>query len=303
MVFAWRPNEPRPLCVPTRRGELWDPRGCSFRPSLVAFSPDRWIPTQLSDPLGLHLVIASGDPEYVHLMHRRLPTRALRERRDALPFEVRDGDIAWASAIRPSCLIPLLLATSCLYTPRSGSLLCAALGISICRGSHLATSLPSFAAFTRRHQGWTTAQTLFSTYASAWGAPVPVLEPPHISLCHTAGAYAILSAHFLRKPLRRDLPAFAPGRLQRAWLSFPVWGTGVPDEVFLATDGSGDGNGSWAFVAWALWRGQWYRIGWDCGPLCHTPWLPPAPVHGADTRSYLGELGALTSAAAWLTAW
>ena len=90
---------------------------------------------------------------------------------------------------------------------------------------------------------------------------------------------------------------------QRAWQSFPVWGGGVPDEIFIATDGSGEGHGGWAFVAWALWRGHWYRIGWDCGSLHHTPWLPPAPVHGADLRSYLGELGALTSAAAWLTAW
>ena len=289
-MLGKKPNEPRPLCVPTRRGEFWDPTGCSFRPSLVAFSPDRWIPTQLSDPLHIHLVIASGDPDFVHLIHRGPPAHVLRESRGVSLEEIRDGDVALAANARPSCITPLLLATSCLYNPRSGGILCAALGFSACQTACFAASLRRTATLLIRPRGRTTAQMLFSTYASAWGAPAHRPDPPQIPLHNTATAYALLSLHFLRKPLRRDMPTPAPAELHRAWQSFPAWGGGVPDEVFIATDGSGEGSGSWAFVAWALWRGHWYRIGWDCGSLHQTPWLPPAPVHGADTRSYLGEL-------------
>ena len=303
MLFAWRPHEPRPLCLPTGRGELWDPSGCSFRPTLVAFSPDRWIPAQLLDPLGLHLVVASGDPDYAHLIQRGPPATVFREPRSASLEEIRDGDVALAVTPRLSCLIPLLLATPCLCAARSDGLLCVALSLGTLSAPLLFAWCQTLMWPAAGSFGLTTAQVLFSTYASAWGAPREHPEPPPIFLQDTAHMYVLLSAHFLRKPLRYDLPAFAPAPLQHAWRSFPVWQGGVPDEVFVATDGSGDGHGSWAFVAWALWHGRWYRIGWDCGSLHCTPWLLPAPGHGADTRSFLGELGALTSAAAWLTAW
>ena len=300
MLFAWKPCEPRPLCIPTGRGELWDPAGCSFRPTLVAFSPDRWIPTQLLDPLGLHLVVASGDSDFVHLIRRGPPATVLREFRGVHDEEIRDGDVASAAASRPACLTSLLLFASCLCLPRPGGTVCAALSLSTCSTLFLPTGLHAPPLHSPLSSGLTTAQILFSTYASAWGAPVQHPNPPPIQLQDTAVVYALLSSHFLRKPLRQDLPAASPTPLRHAWHLFPVWHGGVPDEVFIATDGSGEGHGSWAFVAWALWRDQWYRIGWDCGSLHRTPWLSPAPVQSADTRSYLGELGALASAAARL---
>ena len=186
MLFAWKPNEPRPLCLPTGRGELWDPAGCSFRPTLVAFSPDRWIPTQFLDPLGLHLVVASVDSDYAHLIQRGPPANALREFRGAYLDEIRDGDVALAAGQRPSCLTSLLLIVSCMCVPRSGGILCAALSLGT-------LPVPSFFAWYRtlswqseRPPGSTTARVLFSTYAAAWGAPKDYPDPPPISLQATA---------------------------------------------------------------------------------------------------------------------
>ena len=88
-----------------------------------------------------------------------------------------------------------------------------------------------------------------------------------------------------------------------AWHRFPVWGAGVPDEVCISTDGSGQEQGGWAFAVWALWHGRWYRYGWDGGAVHKTPWLLPSSSPAVDLRWYFGELGALTSAALWLTAW
>ena len=142
---------------------------------------------------------------------------------------------------------------------------------------------------------------LRGTYAVAWGAPQSASL--HVDLNEAAKVYAQLSAHYLKRPLRTDLPSFAPSAHLQAWQSFPLWGGGVPDELFIATDGSGTDAGSWAFVAWALWQERWYRIGWDGGSLHRTPWLPIDSDRAVDTRSFLGELGALSSAAAWVTAW
>ena len=100
-----------------------------------------------------------------------------------------------------------------------------------------------------------------------------------------------------------DFPHSAPTARKHAWCSFPVWGAGPPEALCIATDGSGHEHGGWAFAVWALWHGQWYRCGWD-GGACHmTPWLLPAASSASDLRSYFGELGALTSAALWLSAW
>ncbi|CAE7875810.1 set10 [Symbiodinium microadriaticum] len=79
--------------------------------------------------------------------------------------------------------------------------------------------------------------------------------------------------------------------------------SGVPESIFIATDGSGLHGGSWAFLAWGYFRGQWFRIGWDGMSLAATPWirkhydtLPPF------LHSYASELVALQAAAIWCCA-
>ncbi|CAE7241055.1 unnamed protein product, partial [Symbiodinium microadriaticum] len=251
MIFAWQPGEICPLCLPTVRGETWDPVGLTFRPTLASFSPDRWIPTQRRDRLGLHLVLDSTRPGWVHLITKGFPPRAVARPRQALPDSTRDGDFDPVAAKAAQMAAPPSLQ----------------LGMEV---------------------------ILCSTYAVAWGAP-PVGDL-HVDLDETAKVYAQLSAHYLGRPLRKDLPSLAPPAHLQAWHSFPLWGGGVPD-------GSGVDTGSWAFVAWALWHNRWYRIGWDGGSLGRTPWLPMASDQVVDVRSFLGELGALSSAAAWVTAW
>ena len=144
---------------------------------------------------------------------------------------------------------------------------------------------------------------LLDVYPLAWGAPPDSPASFQVSLDSAAQVYARLSAHYLARPLRADFPHCAPSAKGLAWANFPAWGVGPPEELCIATDGSGHGHGGWAFAVWALWRGQWYRYGWD-GGACHlTPWLLPAAQSASDLRSYFGELGALTSAALWLSAW
>ena len=296
MVFAWQPGEICPLCLPTVRGETWDPAGLTFRPTLASFSPDRWVPTQRRDPLGLHLVLDSSRPGWVHLITKGFPPRAVARSRRALPDSTRDGDLdpVAAKAVQSAPTLGALLVSVCLgwRHPRACSwvhLVCLWVGLSwfqFCRPA------PTHAGM---------EVILCSTYAVAWGAPPG--GDLHVDLNDTATVYAQLSAHYLKRPLRRDFPSLTPPAHLRAWHSFPLWGGGAPDEIFIATDGSGVDVGSWAFVAWALWHDRWYRIGWDGGSLHSTPWLPLVPDQAVDVRSFLGELGALSSAAAWVTAW
>ena len=98
MLFAWQPGEVCPLCLPTTRGETWDPIGLTFRPTLASFSPERWIPTQRRDPLGLHLILDSHRPGWVHLLSRGFPPRAVTRHRQDLPADARDGDLDPVSA-------------------------------------------------------------------------------------------------------------------------------------------------------------------------------------------------------------
>ncbi|CAE7615532.1 unnamed protein product [Symbiodinium sp. CCMP2592] len=126
---------------------------------------------------------------------------------------------------------------------------------------------------------------LFDIYGRAWGA---------------GHHYAGLAAHYLARHLLVSMPPTLPPCYHSGWLRFSVWPGGVPDELFIATDGSGLQAGGWAFAVWALWKNTWFRVG--CS-LSATPWLPTPTATATDLRSYLGELSALVSAAAWFTAW
>ncbi|CAE7836118.1 unnamed protein product [Symbiodinium sp. CCMP2592] len=155
--------------------------------------------------------------------------------------------------------------------------------------------------------------SLLECYGRAWGAPADdrdsdaVHEATPAAHCldlQDAGYhYAGLAAHYLFKPLLTDLPSSLAPLLHQGWCRFPRWPGGVPDEVFIATDGSGLCRGGWALAVWVSWKGNWYRLGWDAGSLASTPWLPSFPATHLDIRSYLGELSALVSAAAWFTVW
>ena len=147
------------------------------------------------------------------------------------------------------------------------------------------------------------SETLRTVYPLAWGAPSGNSNSFQVDLDPAARVYARLSAHYLAQPLRQDFPSVAPLARRQAWQGFPPWGTGAPEEIFIATDGSGEVHGGWAFAVWTLWQGRWYRHGWDGGAGHRTPWLLPSTSQDTDLRSYFGELGALTSAALWLTAW
>ena len=104
------------------------------------------------------------------------------------------------------------------------------------------------------------------------------------------------------RDLRDGFPSSFPPAYHAAWGSFPKWTGGVPDSVFIATDGSGVEGGSWAFLVWACFRGTWYRLGWENMALAATPWLTdvysgiPPFMH-----SYTSELAALQAAAIWCT--
>ena len=151
MIFAWRPDDPRPLCLPSIREETWDPEGCTFRPSLAAFSPERWVPAAIVDPFGLHLILDGASTLWVHHFTQGIPPRAVRSpREDVLP-DLRDGDVSLAkpSTMR-SILCPLVGAlgvrrgdSSLVHTLLAGWLLFAVCGR---RASLLLTPLRSVAS-------------------------------------------------------------------------------------------------------------------------------------------------------------
>ena len=300
MIFAWRPDDPRPLCVPSRRGEAWDPEGCTFRPSLAAFSPERWVPAAIDDPLGMHLMLEGASVVWVHHFLPGFPPRAVCSPRDEVQPDLRDGDVSGAAHNKVSGALYAAVWTLCASLssrdsacPRLGCLLGALLlpGVLLASPAALHLFAKGFSA------------VLLDVYPLAWGAPRNGTSPFKVPLDQAAQVYARLSAHYLARPLRADFPPCAPPARRLAWDNFSAWGAGPPEELCVATDGSGHGHGGWAFAVWALWRGKWYRYGWD-GGACHlTPWLLPADQSAADLRAYFGELGALTSAALWLSAW
>ena len=73
--------------------------------------------------------------------------------------------------------------------------------------------------------------------------------------------------------LADDLPSSTPAAYHLAWQLEPRWQGGPPDSILVATDGSGENNGAWAFVAWGMSKGRWRRMGWAAATLPATPWL------------------------------
>ena len=77
-----------------------------------------------------------------------------------------------------------------------------------------------------------------------------VRRPSRFLLDSAAQVYARLSAHYLARPLRTDFPPCAPSVRGFAWDNFPAWGVGPPEQLCIATDGSGHEHGGWAFAVW-----------------------------------------------------
>ena len=121
-----------------------------------------------------------------------------------------------------------------------------------------------------------------------WPGPVCGVILRH-SVRHSAGLVNLATSGKLLpqmlagfRPLPTQLPVTFPATYHCAWQRYPVWGSGVPDEIFIATDGSGVGAGASAFAAWAFYRTGWYRVGWFAAALPHIPWtqLPSVPDSG-----------------------
>ena len=113
MISAWRPDDPRPSCVPSRRGEAWDAEGCTFRPSLAAFSPERWVPAAIEDPLGMHLMLEGASAVWVHHFLAGFPPRAVCSSRDEVPPAMRDGDVSRAATASASLALGVAVWALC----------------------------------------------------------------------------------------------------------------------------------------------------------------------------------------------
>ena len=143
---------------------------------------------------------------------------------------------------------------------------------------------------------------LLGCYLAAWGSPGAWsrLAPDTWGLpLEDACRLQAWLHHFWRTyPLRTYLPRRLPPSYHAAWDSFPIWSGGVPDELLIATDGSGISCGSSAFAVWAFYRSKWYRVGWYASDLPSIAWCQGGSPAGT-SHSFPAEIVALQSAALW----
>ncbi|CAE7208415.1 unnamed protein product, partial [Symbiodinium microadriaticum] len=145
-----------------------------------------------------------------------------------------------------------------------------------------------------------------SCYLAAEGAPgcwKPTAFHWELDLQPTFECQAALHELWWGHRLCHFLPPVCPYSYHVAWEHYPLWGGGVPDALLIATDGSGDQAGSWAFAVWCRWQDRWYRLGWAAAPLLATPWQSQvtSPSYVAQC-SFHSELTALQAAATWCAA-
>ncbi|CAE7876172.1 unnamed protein product [Symbiodinium microadriaticum] len=163
-------------------------------------------------------------------------------------------------------------------------------------------SLP-FGRSARRIMSWALGH--LRCYLAARGAPAcwkPAVAGWELDLQEVFECQASLHDLWWGRQLCPTLPPVCPYSYHLSWEQYPTWSGGVPDAVLLATDGSGDQGGSWAFVAWCRWKHRWYRIGWAAAPLARTPWQHTGAGPYAAQCSFVSELTALQAAAAWCNA-
>ncbi|CAE7521208.1 unnamed protein product [Symbiodinium sp. CCMP2592] len=318
LLFAWSPGDPVPLTVPTTSDEQWDPEHCTFRPSLVRFSVGRWIPAARVDDLGLHLVPESPNLHWAHVLSARPPLSVRVVPRHGADGLLRDGDSGSPLGSAPSrTLLPLL--ASLAVRGRLGrhwfSLLSAWVllaGLPELFPGTAALGFPPVSTHAlARTPGPSPIGVDFgllsrtSCYFRAWGAP-DWHSPDGLSwaadIHQECAAQASLHQLWWTHDLFQNLPASAPAPYRQAFSSFPVWSGGVPDQVLIATDGSGERGGAWAFCVWVWWRHKWHRVGWFGAAGADTPWLSGTAAPGSGV-SFHAELWALQAAGLWLLAW
>ncbi|CAE7283093.1 unnamed protein product [Symbiodinium sp. CCMP2592] len=143
-------------------------------------------------------------------------------------------------------------------------------------------------------------------YLAAWGAPAWERVNPQewdLDLTDVCQLQADLHQGWWLHGLADELPRSLPLSYHAAWAADLPFGVGPPDSLLIATDGSGAGQGAWAFVAWGHCRYGWRRLGWAAASLPGTPWLPDGSSHPfLAQRSYLAELAALQAAGHWCVA-
>ncbi|CAE7571129.1 unnamed protein product [Symbiodinium sp. CCMP2592] len=143
-------------------------------------------------------------------------------------------------------------------------------------------------------------------YLAAWGAPAPSTR---LRREDTGAVYrdmtdvAALQVGILNAwgaPLHTLMPG--NGHAAKMWQAFPSWPGGVPDALLVSTDGSGQGDGGWAFAVWARRKTTWYRLGCAAGPLLEAKWYPiPPDQRHPSFASFHAEMAALYAAAAWIS--
>ena len=302
-VLVWRPDGGPPTAIYAEGQQHWDPEACTLRPALNSL-PDGWWPsthgsTSPAEPL--HFVEASGDTGCVNVLLwsqrccRRLDLEDLTQGRDGdvLP-DTSVAESHYIASVPRSHLSPPPNRAGRMAQPGPFSLYAVIAWVF--------ASTRRWAAPGGPHWGL----CLLACYLAAYGAPpshsagTEVWERDMTAPAHLT---ARLHEYWWRQPLSPHLPAGSPNYACTAWHSFPIWTGGVPNSILIATDGSGDSHGAWAFVAWCHYRNLWYRLGWAAAPLHSTPWVSPDARTG-DTRlaSFNEELAALESAGLWVSA-
>ncbi|CAE7237244.1 unnamed protein product [Symbiodinium sp. CCMP2592] len=315
LLFAWSPGDPVPLTVPD---EQWDPEHCTFRPSLVRFSVGRWIPAARVDDLGLHLVPESPNLHWAHVLSARPPLSVRVVPRHGADGLLRDGDSGSPLGSAPSrTLLPLLASLAVRgrlgrhwFSFLSAWVLLAGLP-ELFPGTAALGFPPVSTHALARTPGPSPIGVDFgllsrtSCYFRAWGAP-DWHSPDGLSwaadIHQECAAQASLHQLWWTHDLFQNLPASAPAPYRQAFSSFPVWSGGVPDQVLIATDGSGERGGAWAFCVWVWWRHKWHRVGWFGAAGADTPWFSGTAAPGSGV-SFHAELWALQAAGLWLLAW
>ncbi|CAE7234406.1 unnamed protein product [Symbiodinium sp. CCMP2592] len=282
LLFAWTPGDPVPLTVPATSDEQWDPEHCTFRPSLVRFSVGRWISAA---PFALCLAMAlmdfCGMVTAAPLWAALLPLLASLVVRGRLG---RHWFFLLSAWVLLTGLFPGKMDLGFLPVPNE----------VLARTRGPSPNGLDFGLLSRT-----------SCYLRAWGAP-DWHSPDGISwaadIHHECAAQASLHQLWWAHDLFPNLPASAPAPCRQAFSSFPLWSGGVPDQVLIATDGSGERGGAWAFCVWVWWRHKWYRVGWFGAAGADTPWISGTAAPGSGV-SFQAELWALQAAGLWLLAW
>ncbi|CAE7253370.1 unnamed protein product, partial [Symbiodinium sp. CCMP2592] len=148
---------------------------------------------------------------------------------------------------------------------------------------------------------------ILACYLAAWGAPLQWHEVSkgtwELDVEPTCQLQAQLHQGWWSQGLGDLLPGCLSSAYHTAWQAYPAWEGGPPDSLLIATDGSGEGPGAWAFLVWGLFRHKWFRLGWAAATLPVTPWLPgeSRSTHPG-LRSFHSELAALQAAGHWCAA-